>query len=164
MLPSGLFVLAAAHEGRRAGIVARSVQLCADDPLLISVTVRCGHWIASILRDARTFAIWRVDASEGLMLKKFADPVRPRSGDPFDGLALSPLVTGAPILASSQLAIDCEVFRHIDLEADHELFVGKVVAGRVRSAADLSVSPAANGTPQNGQHANGERHRALRAN
>lgn len=132
MLPCGLFVLAAAHEGRRAGIVAKSVQLCAEDPLLISVTIRCGHWIASVLRDARAFAVWSVDTSQGLMFKKFADPVRPRSADPFDGLVLSPLLTGSPILASSHLALDCETFRHIDLEADHELFVGRVVAGRVR--------------------------------
>lgn len=137
MLPSGLFVLAAAHEGRRAGILARSVQLCAQDPLLISVTIRCGHWIASVLRDSRAFAVWRVDASAGLVTKKFADPVRPRSGDPFDGLTLAPLVTGSPILASSQLAIDCEIFRHIDLEADHELLVGRVLAGRVGAESDV---------------------------
>jgi len=133
-LPGGHFVMIAAYEGRRAGVVTRSVQLCATEPLLISVTIRCGHWISSVLRDSRHFAIWRIDASQRLMSKKFDDPVRPRSGDPFDGLVLEPLVTGSPIPASAGLALDCEIFRHLDLEADHELYIGRVLAGRARES------------------------------
>jgi len=134
LLPSGRFVVSAAHEGRRAGIAAKAVQVCAQHPLLISVTIRCGHWISSVLRDARHFAVWRLEGSQRLLMKKFDDPVRPRAGDPFDGIALEPLVTSAPIPAASGLALDCEIFRHLDLEADHELFIGRVLAGRAREA------------------------------
>ncbi len=147
-LPSALFVLSSAHDGRRAGILARSVQVCADEPLLVSVTIRSGHWITSILRDSHHFALWRVEPGEALTLKKFADPVRPRMGDPFDGRPLDPLVTGAPIPASAQLALDCEVFRHIDLEADHELFVGRVLAGRCLAPAHTPAQHQAQHHPE----------------
>lgn len=134
-LPSGLFVMSAAFEGRRAGIAIRGVQVCSDEPLLIAVAVRCGHWIEPLIRDSHTFAVWRVDASPQLILKRFAETSRPKLGDPFDGIAHEPLVTGAPIAVSSGLALDCEVVRHVDLEADHELYVGRVLASRVRPRA-----------------------------
>ena len=48
-------------------------------------------------------------------MKKFGDPARPRDGDPFDSLRVERLVSFAPVLVSSVLAIDCEVVRHLDL-------------------------------------------------
>ena len=52
-------------------------------------------------------------------------------GDPFDAIPHRTLSTGAPVLNDSSAAIDCEVVRHFDLEADHELYVGQVLAVRV---------------------------------
>lgn len=40
-------------------------------------------------------------------------------------------MTGSPVLLRSIVAFDCEVVRHFDLEADHELFVGQVLASRM---------------------------------
>jgi len=51
--------------------------------------------------------------------------------DPFDAVAVLSLETGSPILRASALAFDCEVVRHVDMDADHELYVGRVVAARV---------------------------------
>ena len=50
------------------------------------------------------------------------------SGDPFDCLPLDRLVTGAPIVRRAAAAFDCEVVRHLDMEADHELYIGHVLA------------------------------------
>jgi flavin reductase (DIM6/NTAB) family NADH-FMN oxidoreductase RutF len=127
-LRSGLFVLTARHEGKRAGVMVRSVQPAAEEPPLVCVAVRRGHWIEPVIRDSHAFAVCQVTSVEGLMLRKFAETSRPRDGDPFDCVQTMRLATGAPVLARSPLALDCEVVRHFDLEADHELYIGLVVA------------------------------------
>jgi flavin reductase (DIM6/NTAB) family NADH-FMN oxidoreductase RutF len=130
-LTRGLYVLTSCFEGKRAGVVVRSVQPCADEPPLVAVAVKTGHWIEPLIRDSHVFAICRVSAAEKLMLRKFSETARPRDGDPFDCVRSERLVTGAPVIAASPLALDCEVIRHFDLEADHELFIGHVLAVRV---------------------------------
>mgnify|MGYP000920359006 CR=1 FL=1 len=128
LLPQGQFVMTAQFEGRRGGVVVRWVCACADDPLLISVSLRKGHWISPIIRDSRCFAVCRLGAGDRLAMKKFSETSRARDGDPFDCMPVGKLTTGSPILLKSHLALDCEVVRHFDLEADFELFIGKVLA------------------------------------
>jgi flavin reductase (DIM6/NTAB) family NADH-FMN oxidoreductase RutF len=130
LLSAGRFVLAAGFEGRRAGVVPISVACAAEEPLLVAAFVRRGHWIEPIIRDARAFSICRVDDPESpawaMLLRRFAEAARPRDPDGFDGVETLTLATGAPILARTSLAFDCEVHRHYDLDADHELYVGLV--------------------------------------
>ncbi|HYE62420.1 MAG TPA: flavin reductase family protein [Phycisphaerales bacterium] len=138
-LAKGLYVLTASHEGKRAGVLVRSVQPCADEPPLIAVAVKTGHWIEPLIRDSHVFAICRVSTSDRLMLRKFAETSRPRDGDPFDCVRAEKLVTGAPIISKSPLVLDCEVVRHFDLEADHELFIGHVLACRIGPATPVAA-------------------------
>jgi flavin reductase (DIM6/NTAB) family NADH-FMN oxidoreductase RutF len=138
-LSRGLFVLTAQHEGKRAGVVVRSVQVCADEPPLLAVAVKTGHWVEPLIRDSHVFALCRVSAAERLLLRKVAETSRPRDEDPLDCVATERLATGAPVLARSTLALDCEVLRHFDLEADHELFIGLVRAVRIGVGAEAVV-------------------------
>jgi flavin reductase (DIM6/NTAB) family NADH-FMN oxidoreductase RutF len=135
-IQSGVFVLTAQFEGKRAGVVVRSVQPCADEPPLLCVAVRRGHWIEPIVRDSHAFAICKSSAADRLLLRKFAETSRPRDGDPFDCVPLERLATGAPVLSRSPHVLDCEVLRHFDLEADHELYIGHVLAARVGAAGE----------------------------
>lgn len=135
-LKSGLYVMTAQFETKRSGIVVRSVQAAAEEPPLVCVAVRRGHWIEPIIRDSHCFGVSKVGTVDRLLLRKFAETARPRDGDPFDCLPTVRLTTGAPILAKTSLALDCEVFRHIDIEADHELYIGLVVAARSGTPAD----------------------------
>jgi len=128
LLPQGQFVMTSQFDGRRAGVLVRWVCACADEPLLISVSLRKGHWISPMIRDSRTFAVCRLESTDRLAAKKFAETNRANDGDPFDCMAVTRLVSGAPVLVRSSLCLDCEVVRHIDLEADFELFIGKVLA------------------------------------
>jgi flavin reductase (DIM6/NTAB) family NADH-FMN oxidoreductase RutF len=141
-LNRGVFVLTAQHDGRRAGLVVRSVQSCADEPPLIAVAVRTGHWIDPLVRDSHAFAVCRVSASERLLLRKLAEPARTRDSDPFDCVPTERLATGAPVLSRSMLVLDCEVVRHFDLEADHELFIGLVRAFKQGDAPPTVIEPA----------------------
>lgn len=133
-LGAGQFLLTSHHASRRAGISTRWVMACAESPLLVAAAVRRGHWIEPLIRDSRAFAICAVEPGATLLLRKCAETSRPRDGDPFDCVASTRLVTGSPILAGEGLALDCEVRRHLDLEADYELFVGLVVAARIDGA------------------------------
>ena len=55
------------------------------------------------------------------------------SGDefPFQSLELHRAATGAPIIAKSLAYLDCEVVRDVDVEADHDIYIGHIVAGEV---------------------------------
>lgn len=132
LLPSGLFILTAAFDSKRSGTFVGSVQRCADEPVLISVACRKGHAIEPLIRDSHRFAVCQLAAHDRLLARRFESVQGPDDRyDPFDSLEVDHLVSQAPILKHAILAMDCEVFRHFDLESDHELYVGLVVAARV---------------------------------
>ena len=133
------FVMTAAFEGKRTGLIVRSVQRCSDEPQLLCVAARKGHSIEPLIRDSHHFVLCKVGANERLLLRKFgAEPpalseeglLPGQEGDPFDSLRVTTMFSGAPVLARSPLVFDCEVVRHFDLESDHELYIGLVHAAR----------------------------------
>jgi flavin reductase (DIM6/NTAB) family NADH-FMN oxidoreductase RutF len=131
LFPKGSFLLTACFENKRAGQIVQSVQPCADEPMLICVAARKGHPIEPLIRDAHHFAICRFDPEDKLILRNFGGP--PARSDAFDSLELDRLASGAPVPRRSLAALDCLVLRHLDLEADHELYIGQVLAGRTYS-------------------------------
>lgn len=138
MLPSGLYLMTSAYEGERAGMLIHAVLPASSDPPLIVVAARKGHAIDPVIRDARCFAVGLVDPGDRLVRKSFAFGDSGGSGrgehplsDPFDPFPARTLVTGSPILDRCPLWLDCVVVRHVELEAEHELFVGQVVGARI---------------------------------
>jgi len=128
-LPVGTFLMTSCFDGKRAGVLVRSVQSIADEPPLLGVSIRRGHPIEPIIRDSRHFAICMLDPADKLALRKFADGPK-RDADPFDALPLETLLSQSPILRRAPLAFDCEVTRNLDLEADCGLYVGVIIAVR----------------------------------
>jgi flavin reductase (DIM6/NTAB) family NADH-FMN oxidoreductase RutF len=108
-----------------------SVQRCSIEPRLVAVAARKGHPIEPVIRDSHAFAICTIEQSQKLVLRKFSTEPGPDAEDPFDSFTIGRLVTGSPVLARCAAVLDCEVVRHFDLEADHENFVGLVVAARI---------------------------------
>jgi flavin reductase (DIM6/NTAB) family NADH-FMN oxidoreductase RutF len=129
LLPSARSIMTAAFEQARAGVLVQWVMQCASSPVFICVAVLKGNRISPIIRDSRCFALCLVDGKSKLLLKKF-DENAPE-GDQFDAFGVRGLKTGSPVLTCSIAAIDCEVVRHFDLEADHELYIGQVMDARV---------------------------------
>ena len=128
--PRGLYLLTSRFEQKRAGQLVASVQPCAEEPLMICVAAKKGHPIEPLIRDSHSFAICRIDPEDKLILRKFGANGG-QSGDAFDSLELERLATGAPVPKRSLAAMDCTVMRHLDVEADHELYIGQVLACRV---------------------------------
>jgi len=144
-VPGGLFLISSAFDDRRSGARLLSVQPCARDPLLIAVSLRKGHEVEPLIRDSRAFAVSTLDPSDRLMCRKFPEPPSTEAlqeaeeeideyEDPFAGVPVATLETGSPLLLKAPIGLDCRVVRHFDLEADHEMYVGRVVAARVEAS------------------------------
>jgi len=135
--PSAL--MTSAFEGERAGVLVRSIQVCAEDPVLISIVIPRGHSIDPLIRDSHAFAVCLLGEQDKLVRRKFAHTNKPEGAiehdeeheDPFDSFRVTELATGSPIVDRCAAVLDCEVVRHFDLEADHEIFVGQVLAARI---------------------------------
>lgn len=147
LLPTMTCVLTSAFEQRRGGVLVRRAMQCADEPVCIAVAVPTGHRIATLIRDSHTFAICLLDRSNRLLMRKFDGR---EEGDPFDTIETLRLVSTSPIPARALAAIDCEVVRHYDLEADHEIYVGQVLAVR---GMNMVMEPVATEQALSAQHA-----------
>jgi flavin reductase (DIM6/NTAB) family NADH-FMN oxidoreductase RutF len=126
----GRFVLTSAFEQKRAGVIVESAQPCSWEPPLVCVICRKGHPIGPIIRDSHRFAVCEVDPLDKTVARRFAFDGHDR-GDPFDVFEHDRMATGSPVLKRSLLILDCDVYRHLDLECEHELYIGSVRAARV---------------------------------
>lgn len=138
---SPLALMTSEFEGERAGVLVRSIQVCCTDPVLISIVIPRGHAVDPLIRDSHAFAVCLLDERDRLVSRKFVHDPKPEGAtepdesreDPFDSFKVTTLLTGSPIINRCDAVLDCEVVRHFDLEADHEIFVGHVLAARVYS-------------------------------
>ncbi len=126
MLPASPWVMSSIYETTRTGVLVRRVVQCADEPLCICVALRKGSRIDPIVRDSHVFAVSLMPCADRLLLKKFDTP-EATDEDPFDAYRVIRLRTGAPVMAKAVVAFDCEVLSHIDLEADSELYIGRIL-------------------------------------
>lgn len=133
LVPSGVFILTAAHEGARAGLMVYWVQQAGFVPPLLTVAVPKGLLIAPMIRDSHAFGLCQLARGERFLDRKFL-PEEMAAGDPFMAIETLTLVTGVPLIARALAAFDCRVVRHLEFEGDHEFFVGEVAAARVFDA------------------------------
>ncbi len=124
-------IMTASFEDARTGVRVLSVQQCATEPVLLCVAVRKGHSIEPLIRDSHHFGLCIVKPDDRLVIRKFPEDPHPEAEDPFDAFTTLRFKSTAPIIGRSIAAFDCEVVRHFDLEADHELYVGMIHEARV---------------------------------
>lgn len=130
MLPSGVFVVTSSFEGKKGGVLVKSVMPCADEPLLVCVAAWKGHGIEPLIRDSRHFCVNQIDPDDKLVLRMFQGHISEHASS-FDSLPTERIVSQSPAIKRALVAIDCEVVRHLDMEADHELYIGLVLGARV---------------------------------
>lgn len=128
-IPAGLYILTAGGVDRRTGMLCSWVQQLGIDPPMVSVAIAKSRPIVSLIRESGHFGLCQLSKDDKQVLGRFAAGTT-IDVDPFDGLDLQPNETGVPILQSTMASLECELVECIDLEADHYLFVGKVLAGQ----------------------------------
>ncbi len=127
-IPSGLYILTAQHEDRRLGILAGWVQQVCFDPPMVSVAVAKGKPIMPLISESRQFGLCQIGEADKVLLRKFTN--LESSDDPFLGFELlHGKLPRVPILATSLSYLECELSCHMDVEGDHDLFVGLVQGG-----------------------------------
>lgn len=131
-IPSGVFLLTARHEDRRMGVLVQWVQRAGLEPPMVSVAVAKGRAILPLISESRYFGLCELSPEDRTLLRRFAS--LPEAGeDPFIGMDLLPGTTRhLPIPAMVRGYLECEVVCHMDVEGDHDLFVGRVLRGGVR--------------------------------
>ena len=146
-IPQGLWVLTAAFENRHGGVMVSWVQQASFEPPMVTVALLKGRPIVPLIHNSHAFALSQVCTDDKLTLKKFFDPepCTLRDEDPLDGLDTARRITGAPILRKALSFLDCELMRHIDVEGDHDLYVGLVRDGGNLHDGQITVRLRENG-------------------
>ncbi len=129
-IPSSLYIMTSSRGKAVGAVLASWVQQVSFEPPLVSVAIPRGRGIAPLIRDSRSFALCQVHPDDRLL------PRRLRLSDDrdwsiLDAIPFETLETGSPCIKRAMSVLDCRVLRHLDVEADHELYIGEVVAGRV---------------------------------
>jgi len=131
-IPSGLFILTARNEEFRSGMLASWVQQVSFKPPMVSVAVAKGRSIMPLISESRQFGICQLPTNEKIIMRKFASGSDPGE-DPFLGFEMLSNNSGVPILANVLAYTECDLACHIDVEGDHDLFIGKVYRGKYLS-------------------------------
>lgn len=126
-IPRGLYIVTASADGHRSAILAHWIQQCASDPPMVMVALEKGQPIEPLIRDSRSFAICQVGADDRFLQRKFGEP-HGRGEDPFISLAVRETNCG-PIIERAMSYLECVVERHVELDSDFRLYVGRVVDG-----------------------------------
>lgn len=138
-IPSGLYILTAAHEDRRLGSLVGWVQQVCFEPAMVSIAIRKGTPIMPLISESRQFGLCQLAEDDRMLLRKFTHQSDPGE-DPFLGMQLhKPVLTKLPILASARAFFECELNCHMDVEGDHDLFVGRIVNAGFQSGFTPAV-------------------------
>ena len=128
-IPSGLFILTAKNEHHRTGMLASWVQQVSFEPPMVSVAVAKGRYIMPLISESRHFGLCQLPQGEKVIMRKFASRCSP-SEDPFLGFEMiNKTVTEVPILANVLSYLECELTCHLDVDGDHDLFIGTIRGG-----------------------------------
>lgn len=128
-IPSGCAILTAATPTARTGMLASWVQQAGFDPPSVSVALRKGRPIESLIESARRFALNLIGENPGPMFRHFGRGFSLEQ-DAFAGLEYKD-TPGGVALADSIAVLDCEVSGRLDA-GDHWLYVGRVTAAEIR--------------------------------
>lgn len=123
-IPSGQYILTAAFEDRRLGALVSWVQQCCFEPPMVSISIQKGTPIMPLISEARQFALCQLGKDDGRLIRKFGGQAD-LGDDPFLGQPLiKPVMNKLPIIATSKSYMECELVCHMDVEGDHDVFVG----------------------------------------
>src|SRR5438105_1085106 len=128
-IPSGLFVVTVRHGAAETGMLVSWVQQCSFDPPQVSVCLRRDRPVNAWLAPGAAFTLNVLESGQTDMIVHFGrgfDLDEPA----FDGLEVERPGGAPPVLPDVLAYLECRVESRFPV-GDHDLIVGRVVAGKV---------------------------------
>ena len=142
-IPSGLFVLTVARDGVATGMLVSWVQQCSFAPPQLSLAIRGDREIAALLGAGALFTLNILEASQTDMIVHFGRGFA-LTQDAFAGLEAQHRPPRGVVLAEALGYLECEVVERVPA-GDHDLFVGRVLAGELLDEGQPMVHIRKNG-------------------
>lgn len=137
MLASGCAVIAARHEGQRAGLTATAVCSVTADPPQIIVCINRKVRAHPLIANSSALSVNMLAQAHEMVAKRFAGLIEGVLGeDRFVGADWEEGVTGSPILRDALFSLDCRVVGVIPAST-HSIFLCEVVDARFAEATPL---------------------------
>lgn len=128
-LSFGVYVVGAAHNERRDAFTAAWVMQVSFEPLLLALSINPQHASYPLVKDSGAFTVNVLKRGQ-LELARRMGTRSGRDHDKLAGVRWRKGRSGAPVLDEALAYFDCDVTaRHPS--GDHELFIGRVVDGRI---------------------------------
>src|SRR5262249_49780332 len=129
-VPSGLFIVTIRRGQVETGMLASWVQQCGFEPPTITLAIRRDRDIVAWLTEGAPFTVNILDDGQTDMIVHFGRGFA--LGEPaFEGLEVERPEEGeAPVLSEALAYLRCQVAGRFPA-GDHDLFLGRVVGGRV---------------------------------
>lgn len=130
-IPTGLFIIAAKHDGKIDGFLGSFVQQCSMKPVLISLAIKPGRPASEAILNGGVFTINVVGDHDKSYLKHFWKGYDPEE-NPFDELPYKETEAGGIVLEQALAAIDCRQ-KESHSPGDHELVIAEALKSHILS-------------------------------
>lgn len=129
-VPSGVYILTAAHAGQTHAMLASWVQQAAFDPPAVSVAMAQDRPIYPLIRESGRFALSILGEHDAPLMKRYARGIEPGQ-DAFEGVNTVKSPAGIPCIADALGWLDCRVMSVCAFGGDHDLILGEVTAAEL---------------------------------
>jgi flavin reductase (DIM6/NTAB) family NADH-FMN oxidoreductase RutF len=129
-IPSGVYILTAAHGGDSTAMMASWVQQAAFDPPAVSIALAKERAIGRLIAESGALALSVLPERDTMLMKRYARGIK-LGEDPFAGVDTIPTPAGIPVLKQSLAWLECRVIETCDFGGDHDLIIAEVVAGEL---------------------------------
>ncbi len=128
-IPSGIFILTVAHEGRETGMLASWVMQAGFDPPMVTVAVNKERYLAEWLDAGAPFVLNVVGEDQKHLLAHFGRGFEP-DVPAFEGVDVGRCPRGVPVLPDVVGYLECQSAGYVD-SGDHRVFLARVLDGRL---------------------------------
>lgn len=132
-VPSGLFIVTAAHGDQEDAVLASWINQCSFEPPGLTVALATPRPARLLVEASGAFIVNILGKESNSLLKHFFKP--PQDESIFKGLNVSKGHKGIKILDDAVACLECEV-KAQQTFGDHVLYVGEIVNGKSLKGGD----------------------------
>src|SRR6202043_1549248 len=134
MIPYGLYVLGAAHDGKSTVATVNWVTQTAFAPPLVVVGIKKDSGSHAMVKDSGKFTLSFLESGQKKIATSYFKHVEPQNGK-FGEFAFENGQNGCPIISDAPAAVECDVVGFYEL-GDHSTVVGEVKQATVKRGVE----------------------------